>query len=72
MITSRSELDAAYNNAAAVKNSAAIVEDWTRRSTLLRNKYQKTLDLKYGSEERNRCERTIKRYEAFLEVGSGS
>jgi acetyl esterase/lipase len=49
-------LDAAYNNSAAVADSAATVEDWTRRTAVLRNSYSKTIDLRYGGAERNRID----------------
>lgn len=52
----RAALDAAYNNAVAVKNSAAIVDDWTRRTTEVRKRFAETLDLSYGREERNRVD----------------
>jgi arylformamidase len=52
----RAELDDAYNNAAAVKNSAAKVEEWTQRSAQLRERYQDTLDLAYGPRPRNRID----------------
>ena len=50
----RAALDAAYNNSAAVADSAATVEDWTRRTAALRSRYSKTIDLRYGDAERNR------------------
>ncbi len=52
----KAALDAAYNNAVAVKNSAAIVEDWTRRTEAVRSKFKKFLDLRYGPAERNRID----------------
>lgn len=52
----RATLDAAYNNSAAVPNSTAIVEDWTRRSAALRARFSSSLDLRYGSRERNRID----------------
>jgi arylformamidase len=52
----RAALDAAYNNSLAVANSAAIVEDWTRRTAILRSRFSSSLDLKYGKEERNRID----------------
>jgi len=52
----KAELDAAYNNAVAVKNSAAIVDDWTRRTTAVRSRFSKSLDLRYGKDERNRID----------------
>ena len=52
----RAALDAAYNNSVAVANSAAIVEDWTRRTAALRSRFPGALDLRYGSRERNRID----------------
>jgi arylformamidase len=52
----RAALDAAYNNAAAVAGSAAIVDEWTRRTGVLRTRYKTNLDLRYGAEERNRID----------------
>jgi acetyl esterase/lipase len=52
----RAELDVAYNNAAAVKNSAAKLEEWTQRSARLRERHQNTLDLAYGPRPRNRID----------------
>ena len=52
----RAELDAAYNNGAAVKNSAQIVADWKARSARVREKYPDGLDLRYGPAERNRID----------------
>jgi arylformamidase len=52
----RDELDVAYNNGAAVKNSAAKLEEWTQRSIRLREQHQHTLDLAYGSRPRNRID----------------
>jgi len=52
----RAALDAAYNNAAAVKDSAQIVAGWDARSAKLRAAHQESMDLRYGSEERNRID----------------
>jgi acetyl esterase/lipase len=52
----RAALDAAYNNGAAVKDSAQIVADWERRSAQLRAQHPEGLDLRYGSDERNRID----------------
>jgi acetyl esterase/lipase len=52
----RAALDAAYNNSAAVKNSAQIVADWQARSDRVRAKYPDGLDLKYGPAPRNRID----------------
>src|ERR1051325_10522657 len=50
----RATLDAAYNNSAAVKNSAHIVADWQARSARFRAEHADGLDLRYGPAERNR------------------
>ena len=52
----RAGLDKAYNNAAAVANSAALVAAWERRSAILRRQYSGTLDLSYGPRPRNRVD----------------
>lgn len=52
----RAALDAAYNNGAAVKNSAQIVADWQKRSERVRAQYPDGLDLKYGPGARNRID----------------
>jgi acetyl esterase/lipase len=52
----RAALDAAYNNAAAVKDSAQIVAGWEARSAKLRAAHQESMDLRYGNEERNRID----------------
>jgi hypothetical protein len=52
----RAALDAAYNNAAAVKDSAQIVAQWEERSARLRAAQPEGIDLRYGSEERNRID----------------
>lgn len=52
----RAALDAAYNNGAAVKDSAQIVADWEVRSTRLRAKHTQSMDLRYGTDERNRID----------------
>jgi len=52
----RAALDAAYNNGAAVRNSAEIVTDWQARSDRLRAAHAATLDLRYGPAERNRID----------------
>src|SRR5258707_4793071 len=46
-------LDAAYNNGAAVANSAQIVADWQVRSDRLRSSAS---ELRYGTAERNRID----------------
>jgi arylformamidase len=52
----RAALDAAYNNGAAVRNSAEIVTDWQARSDALRNRFPAYMDLRYGPAERNRID----------------
>ena len=52
----RAALDAAYNNAAAVKDSAQIVADWEARSARLRAAHPEGMDLRYGNDERNRID----------------
>ena len=53
---SRAELDAAYNNSAAVAHSAATVAGWEQRSASLRARMPAHLDLRYGSLPRNRID----------------
>jgi len=53
---SRAELDAAYNNSAAVADSAQRLADWTERSAVLRRKFPDRLDLQYGPLPRNRID----------------
>jgi arylformamidase len=52
----RAQLDAAYNNSAAVKNSAEKLADWTQRSGLVRAMPDALLDQIYGSRPRNRID----------------
>jgi arylformamidase len=52
----RAALDAAYNNAAAVKDSARIVAEWEARSAALRARHPESMDLRYGPQERNRID----------------
>jgi arylformamidase len=52
----RAALDAAYNNGAAVKDSAQIVADWEARSARLRAAHPDGMDLRYGPDERNRID----------------
>src|SRR4030095_106498 len=52
----RAALDAAYNNAAAGKDSAQIVAAWEARSARLRAAHKESMDLRYGSAERNRID----------------
>jgi dienelactone hydrolase len=52
----RTQLDAAYNNSAAVKNSGEILADWQRRSALVRAQRNELLDLAYGPRLRNKID----------------
>jgi arylformamidase len=52
----RAELDAAYDNRGAVKNSAAMLAAWTERSASLRAARPAGLDLAYGPRPRNRID----------------
>jgi arylformamidase len=52
----RAALDAAYNNGAAVADSASIVAGWEARSARLRAAHPVGLDLRYGADERNRID----------------
>jgi acetyl esterase/lipase len=52
----RDELDAAYNNSAAVQNSAEKIADYTERSSRFRAKNNDLLDLAYGPKPRNRID----------------
>lgn len=49
-------LDAAYNNTAAVKDSAQILGDWDQRSAALAATQPVHLDLRYGAGARNRLD----------------
>jgi arylformamidase len=53
---SRPELDAAYNNSAAVKNSAEKIADWTNRSAQTRARPGAVLDIAYGPRPNNRID----------------
>ena len=52
----RAALDAAYNNSAAVKDSAQIVAGWEARSAKLRAAHPEGMGLRYGPAERNRID----------------
>jgi dipeptidyl aminopeptidase/acylaminoacyl peptidase len=52
----RAQLDAAYNNGAAVADSAVRIADWAARSARLRERHPEALDLRYGPRERNRID----------------
>jgi arylformamidase len=52
----RAQLDAAYNNTAAVRNSANKLADWIERSKRARAERSELLDLEYGRRPRNRID----------------
>jgi acetyl esterase/lipase len=52
----RAELDAAYNNTAAVPERDAIVAGWAARSARVRREYAGRLDLAYGDTQRERLD----------------
>ena len=52
----RAALDAAYNNSAAVTDSAKIVAGWEARSARLRTAHPEGMGLRYGPDERNRID----------------
>jgi len=52
----RAQLDAAYNNSAAVPERDAIVADWSARSARVRREYAGHLDLAYGDTPRERLD----------------
>ncbi|MGL5361876.1 MAG: alpha/beta hydrolase [Bosea sp. (in: a-proteobacteria)] len=52
----RTALDAAYNNMAAVADSAARLADWERRSAALRARMPGEIDIPYGPRQRNRID----------------
>ncbi len=52
----RAQLDAAYNNTAAVPERDAIVADWVARSARVRRERQGHLDLRYGDSPRERLD----------------
>jgi arylformamidase len=52
----RTQLDAAYNNSAAVLERDAVVSDWAVRSARLRAERPQHLDLKYGETARERLD----------------
>lgn len=52
----RSALNAAYNNMAAVKDSADYLEKWSKRSELLRRRQPRELGVPYGTLPRNRID----------------
>ena len=52
----RAQLDAAYNNTAAVKNSAERLADWQERSERVRAARNELLDQSYGTRQRNKLD----------------
>jgi arylformamidase len=52
----RTQLDAAYNNTAAVPERDAIIADWTARSATVRHEHPAHLDLPYGRSPRERLD----------------
>jgi len=52
----RTQLDAAYNNTAAVPERDAIVADWAARSATVRGEHASHLDLTYGDSPRERLD----------------
>ena len=52
----RAALDAAYDNTAAVKNSALLLADFDARSRQMRDDMPQHLDMRYGTAERNRID----------------
>jgi hypothetical protein len=52
----RAQLDAAYNNSAAIPGRDAIVADWAVRSARVRREYAGHLDLAYGATTRERLD----------------
>lgn len=52
----RAQLDVAYNNSAAVRNSADKLADWIERSKRVRAEKGELLDLIYGPRPRNRID----------------
>jgi arylformamidase len=52
----RRELDGAYNNSAAVKNSAEKLAEWSARSERIRSRPGALLDFRYGPRPRSRVD----------------
>jgi acetyl esterase/lipase len=52
----RAQLDAAYNNGAAVKERDAIMADWAARSDRVRQAHPQHLDIAYGEAPRERID----------------
>jgi hypothetical protein len=53
---SQQDRDLGLNNGVAVAGSADIVAGWEQRSTEMRARYSRHLDLRYGPRERNRID----------------
>ena len=52
----RAQLDAAYNNLAAVTSSAKLLADWAARSAIFRERHGGHLGLPYGEQPRERLD----------------
>ena len=52
----RAQLDAAYNNLAAVTSSAKLLADWAARSAIFRERHRQNLGLTYGEQPRDRLD----------------
>ena len=52
----RAQLDAAYNNSAAIPERDAVVAGWAARSARVRREYAGRLDLAYGETSRERLD----------------
>ena len=52
----RAQLDAAYNNVAAVPSSAKLLADWAARSARFRERHRAYLGLAYGERPRERLD----------------
>ncbi|MZR31539.1 alpha/beta hydrolase [Sneathiella litorea] len=52
----KATLDAAYNNSAAVTESASMIADWERRGKIVRSQPNARLDIEYGPRPRNRID----------------
>jgi arylformamidase len=50
----RAQRDSAYNNSAAVADSAKIVDGWTQDSAKLRERFASSVDIPYGPKPRNK------------------
>jgi arylformamidase len=52
----KATLDAAYNNSAAVKESASMIAEWERQGRIIRSKANAQLDIEYGPLPRNKID----------------